>query len=281
MNSKRYLKLAFAGLCVLAVALFFVLRTPQEAPLPKAEDGPVVRHPTAVAPRVADEPIGEGEDDNGPPRLRLVSVRYSDDPSQSVASIQDRATNIIHLLVESETMPDQEEEYATILIEHDYVVLETDDGRSMTLHLDAETPLTARQALTADQYRAVKETMVDLAERGKLFESMMMAQWRNVGLRERPHVLQQGSFAAYYGGVRGPDKKMVGLRAKRLTTGSIWDQMGIEVGDLLIEINGEPVDSMNAWRRVLQTAQDETDIAVVVQRGEEALAMRTRTIPPR
>lgn len=285
-DRRRVVVLSIMGIALLGAVAFLVVPEERTPPISAGtgELRSIQRPRDRTAPHVADpEPEPAPVKSVGaPPRLRLVSLRYSDDhPEQSVASIQDRATHIIHLMQEGDVMPDQDKEYAVLMIEVDFVVLEADDGTSLTMHLEADTPLRVRRPYTSEHYRAVKETMADLAERGKLFETMMMAQWKDVGQRERSHVLQQGTFAAYYGGERGPDKQMVGLRAKRITPGSIWDQLGIQEEDLVTEINGDPVDSMDAWKRFVQASQDETDVTVVVERAGVRLAMRTQTIPPR
>jgi len=122
---------------------------------------------------------------------------------------------------------------------------------------------------------------VELAERGLPFEGLLMAQWRTGGLRERAHILKQGWLIPDYGGRRGPDKKMVGLRVKQVVPGSFWNQLGLEVNDLIEEMNETRIDSINAWRKVLEYAQNDTDVTVVVRRDNDILRMRTLTVPPR
>jgi S1-C subfamily serine protease len=83
-----------------------------------------------------------------------------------------------------------------------------------------------------------------------------------------------------FGGAVGPDKLMLGLRVREVTPASFWDQIGLRPGDLLTEMNGAAIDSLDAWKNVLQLAQTKQRLTVKVQRGTNELAFRTITVRP-
>jgi type II secretory pathway component PulC len=109
----------------------------------------------------------------------------------------------------------------------------------------------------------------------------MMAQWRNVGLRDRAQLLQQAWLTADYAASPDAKQTMTGLRVRKLIKGSFWQQLGLEEGDLLQEINGLPVNSMDAWQQVIQIAQNDTEITITVERDARKHSYRTETIRPR
>ena len=103
-----------------------------------------------------------------------------------------------------------------------------------------------------------------------------MAQWRNVGLRGRPQLLQQTWLTP----VHRANGRMLGLAVRKLVEGSFWHQIGLEENDLLTTLNGLPIDSTLAWREVLRAAEDDLEIAIEVGRAGKTLRFRTRTILP-
>ena len=108
-----------------------------------------------------------------------------------------------------------------------------------------------------------------------------MTQWRNVGLRDRAQLLQQAWLTADYAAAPDAQQSMTGLRVRKLTEGSFWQQLGLQEGDLLENINGLPVNSMDAWQQVIQIAQNDMDITITVDRAARKHSYRTETIRPR
>ncbi len=108
-----------------------------------------------------------------------------------------------------------------------------------------------------------------------------MTQWRNVGLRDRAQLLQQAWLTANFTAPSDSQQTMTGLRVRKLVQGSFWQQLGMQEGDLLEEINGVRVDSLDAWQQVIQIAQNDTDITITVDRAAHKHRYRTETIRPR
>ncbi len=254
-------------------------KIPTETPLPTETQGSIEPIET-VEPPVTEDPtetVEPTKPESSYP-FRLISIRFVAQLQElSAATIQDRDTFLIHLLKIGDKLPDHDE-FVLSEIGSDHVILEK-DIQQMELRLENDTPL-YRDA-TDEEIRQGTDSLMELAERGTLFPGLVGAQWYAMGLRERAYLLQQGWLNPDYGGVRGPDKEMIGLRVKEVSDRSFWDQLGLEVDDLIKEINGMPVDSFEAWHKVLEYVENSTDITVVVERGSESITMRTVTIPPR
>lgn len=154
--------------------------------------------------------------------LRLVAIRLVSQPQElSAAAIQDKDTFLIHLINVGDELPDHEE-FVLTEIKSDHVILEK-DMQSIQLNLENEIPL-YRDA-TDEEIREGTDSLIELAERGALFPGLMASQWYSMGLRERAYLLQQGWLNPDYGGLRGPEKEMVGLRVKEVSERSFWDQL--------------------------------------------------------
>jgi len=215
------------------------------------------------------------------PLLRLVSVRTSSDAEvASAVTVEDRLNAMRYVLEKGDAMPDHSE-YVLAKVNADRVLFRSQhDELKLSLNPKGE-PLNDRRRLTADELRSSGLTMLELAEQGASYENMMMTQWRHVGLRDRAQLLQQGWLTPDFGAARGPEKEMIGLRVRQLARNSFWAQLGLEVGDILEEINGRRINDLAAWRDALQVAQTSTDITVVVRRDEDRFSARTRTVEPR
>ena len=105
-----------------------------------------------------------------------------------------------------------------------------------------------------------------------------MAQWRNVGLRARPQLLQQGWLVPEFA---PGHETMLGLRVRKLVEGSFWHQLGLAEGDLLERVNGGPIDSMDRWQELLRAAETDQKISVVVLRDGQRRRFHIKTVPPR
>lgn len=147
---------------------------------------------------------------------------------------------------------------------------------SLVLRFEPDGPPLGQRCVTAHR-RAAPADLFEVARVGAERDGLM-AQWRNIGLRERPQLLQQATLTPER---PEPSAAISGLRVRMVVRGSFWDQIGLEEGDLLKQVNGRRVDSLAAWRDVLRVAEKEVDISVTVRRGDRRLSFRTRTVQPR
>ena len=207
--------------------------------------------------------------------LRLVAIRESsDDPHERAVTIEDRQESLRFVLSVGDIFGD-ENGYRLVRIAGDRAWLEH-DGASLVLRLEPEgPPLDQRQRV--DGAPAATVSLLKQARLGQYREGLM-AQWRNVGLRARPQLLQQGWLVPEF----APDHEtMLGLRVRKLVEGSFWHQLGLAEGDLLEGVNGGPIDSMDRWQELLRTAETDQEISVVVLRDGQRRRFHIKTVPPR
>ena len=197
-----------------------------------------------------------------------------DDPALAAVAIEDRRESLRHVLRLGDPLPPAPR----------FILTHIEDGHA-TFHAGSE-PLTLRlgeDGAPLDHRRpdlapSVEARPVSLLRQAKLGVGRegLMARWRNVGLRGRPQLLQQ----AWLTPVHRSDRRMLGLRVRKLVAGSFWHQIGLEENDLLTTFNGLPVDSTVAWRQVLRAAEADLQIAIEVERAGKRMRFRTRTIRP-
>ena len=121
--------------------------------------------------------------------LRLVAIRESpDDPHESAVTIEDRQESLRSVLFVGDFFGD-ENGHRLVRVAGDRAWLEH-DGASLVLRLEPEGP-PLDQRLRVDGAPAATVSLLKQARLGQYREGLM-AQWRNVGLRARPQLLQQG-----------------------------------------------------------------------------------------
>ena len=231
-------------------------------------------------------PLGDGEGHisaPGPSKgealedsvLRVVSIRRSlDDASQDAVTFQSRRDSLHHVLRVGDRLP-SDPHFVLVRIEGDEAEFKAGE-ESRTLRLEEEgAPLRQLLKRSSGLSETDSVSMLEQAELGADREGLM-AQWRNVGLRGRPQLLQQ----VWFNPAHSPDGTMLGLKVRNLVEGSFWHQIGLKEGDLLTVFNGKAVDSTLAWREVLGAAEGDLDIAIEVKRGDRTLRFETRTIRP-
>jgi len=220
---------------------------------------------SAVAPTPATRPL-----------LRLVSVRHTlDSPLSPAVTVEDSSESLHYVLSLGDSLPPYPH-YRLRRIEGDVASLSSVND-DMELRLSEDAVLNQRLRLSPHAARVGRKSLLVQAQQGAGREGLMV-QWRNVGRRDRPQLLQQAWLTPLY--ADGSDA-MLGLRVRQLVEGSFWQQLGMQQGDLLTTMNGLRVNSMKAWQRVIEIAQNERSISITVERAAEQLGFRTRTIRPR
>jgi len=207
--------------------------------------------------------------------LRLVAIRESsDDPHESAVTIEDRQESLRFVLSVGDFFGD-ENGYRLVRIAGDRAWLEH-DGVSLFLRLEPDGP-PLDQRLRADGALTANVSLLAQARLGQYREGLM-AQWRNVGLRARPQLLQQGWLVPEFA---PGHETMQGLRVRKLVDGSFWHQLGLAEGDLLERVNGDTIDSMDRWQELLRAAETDQEISIVVLRDGQRRRFHIKTVPPR
>ncbi len=207
--------------------------------------------------------------------LRVVAIRESlDDPHENAATIEDRQESLRSVLSVGDFFGD-ENGHRLVRVADDRAWLERDGG-SLVLRLEPEGPPLDRR-LRVDRAPTATHSLLKQARLGQYREGLM-AQWRNVGLRARPQLLQQGWLVPEFA---PGHETMLGLRVRKLVEGSFWHQLGLAEGDLLERVNGGPIDSMDRWQELLRAAETDQEISVVVLRDGQKRRFHLKTVPPR
>jgi hypothetical protein len=214
------------------------------------------------------------EPDPGAP-LRLVAIRESlDDPSLTAVTVEDREKSLRSVLRVGDSFGG-EDGHRLVRVEGGRAWL-VRGGASLVLRLELEGfPLDQRLRFAGEP--GAKVSLLEQARLGEHREGLM-AQWRNVGLRGRPQLLQQAWLVPE---VASGGESLMGLRVRKLVEGSFWHQLGLAEGDLLERLNGDRIDSMDQWQSLVRAAEMDKEISVALRRDGRSLRFHTKTIPPR
>ncbi|MFP6663292.1 MAG: PDZ domain-containing protein [Deltaproteobacteria bacterium] len=262
-------------------AAFFLLEArlmrkvvPTEFASPLLVAGMAADHATDPAAAAAEDPRTQ----ELVPRIRLVALRHEEnDLSASAATLEDRWESMRYVLEAGEALPTHPG-FVVVEIGARDVVLQGPSGLTR-LPLDLDGPALGARLRSPRGAHAASLGLLHHARLGEQQEGMM-ALWRNIGLRERPQLLQQATLVPEFGPGRAGERSLKGLRVRRIAEASFWDQLGLKDGDLLTWMDGEPIDSLAAWQRVIDRAEVERRIAILVERDGRALEFRIETIAP-
>ena len=166
-------------------------------------------------------------------RFRLVSVRLPEAlVGRPAITLDDIGTGLKHVVHKGESIPGYPN-LTLYRITPSQAIFDnaTDSAEAVELLLDPRDRLSSR-ATVGDAIRHPSTNMLDEARLGEKYDGQMMMQWRNIGLRGRPKLLQQAWLTPDFGGVVGPDKSMLGLQVSQVMPAGFWDQIGLEDGDL-------------------------------------------------
>ncbi len=207
--------------------------------------------------------------------LRIVSIRRSlDDPTQNAITIEDKHDSLHHVLRVGDPLPPAPR---FLLAEIEGERGELRAGKeSLTLKLEEEGAPLGQHPIEVSRFNEGEPvSLLAQAELGEDREGLM-AQWRNVGLRGRPQLLQH----AWFNPVHDSDGSMLGLKVRKLVNGSFWHQLGLTEGDLLEALNGQALDSMDRWQELLRVAETDQEISIAVRRDGQKRRFRMKTVPP-
>jgi hypothetical protein len=252
-------------------AAFFILETRLLEKVTAADFIPPVSvgTPDGDSAAASDSPVS-------PAHLRVVAVRESpDDPDLVAITIADRVASLRYVLRVGDRLGSEGDGYRLVRFDGKRAWLEGRGG-SLVLTFDpAGPPLNER--LRVEPSRNQPVSLLAQARLGEHREGLM-SQWRNVGLRDRPQLLQQARLVPEF----SADREMIlGLRVRDLVAGSFWHQLGLAESDLLERVNGKDIDSLARWQRMLRIVETDSEISILVRRDDRRLAFHTRTVPPR
>ncbi len=167
-------------------------------------------------------------------------IAFDGAPEKSRATLEELATGISRTWRVRDILPDHSE---LALIKHDYVVLEN-NGVRKRLHFNAD----AGRNLPMDPgYRRIGDNEFDLNPYG-------------VFRGEADRVLD------FSMNVHARDGGMAGIRISGVRSGTLAETLGLREGDVLLEVNGRPVDSILNSVRACMNAYGSDDLQLSVLR---------------
>ncbi len=192
--------------------------------------------------------------------LKLLGTVASSDPRTSWAAVEDTTRRERQVVRAQDRLLDQ----ATVVrIERRRIVLEN-AGKREELALDAEGASLAQPLRTAAPARArpAVADVADLRERvQRLAEDRFQVQRDDVEevMRNPAELFSQARILPKY-----EEGEMVGVQLNSIQPGSLFENIGIQDGDVITEVNGivisSPQDSAALLRELTQSDQFEVEV---------------------
>jgi len=207
------------------------------------------------------------------PGVRLLATSASTDSTRSRATLEDVAsgrrlvTRLGDKVAVAEGFTVDEIEARTVTL--------VSPKRSLTLHLDQERegrPLEPKER-SNDWKRLLAELDGGQVNVDDLVGAVVAAEF---GERDDAALVTQIRFAPE----PALDGEAGGLRVVWLGEGSFYEQLGIEVGDVLLEVNGIGLDSAEASDETLEAFSSAAALDIVIRSGDRTITLQADTVPP-
>jgi general secretion pathway protein C len=212
-------------------------------------------------------PEAAADEDLQPTKLqiRLLGTAAAEDPALARAAIEDGVNRKTMVVRVGDRILDQ----ATVLrIERRRVILAENDARRELSLGDAQSAAPARQA-TQRTSRATRRTAA--ARRGSEARIRRLAEDRfavnksevEETLRNPANLFSQARILPRY-----QDGEMVGMQVNAIKGGSLFEEIGLQDGDVITELNGIAIDSPEQSAKLLREFSDAQEFRMVVERKD-------------
>ena len=258
-----------------------LLVRPEVPPLPPRQHQHMARTVASATPS-AESPEEDAITTLEPDLILLATTVSNSLPERSRAHVHDRTSHTRYVLAMEQHIQGYDK-LRLVEIEDGRVVFDY-NGQSLDLVLDEDTswpedpemrpaPVKVTELLSMMKVRQDGESEEAFAAR---FEHGLGKLYRmDLGLRTNEALFKHGVFAP-----KKRDGRQVGFYASRINKGSFWDTMGLESGDVVLEVNGIPIEGPESNRSAVQeVVRSETHIQLLVERKGELFETSTRTLP--
>jgi len=92
-----------------------------------------------------------------------------------------------------------------------------------------------------------------------------------------PELMKAARAAPRYQDAPNGQRLIEGFEITQISSGSVVEKLGLRSGDVILEVNGERLDSMAAVLRLLGQAQGMGQATLTVQRGTQRMTFRFNT----
>jgi hypothetical protein len=110
-----------------------------------------------------------------------------------------------------------------------------------------------------------------LAKSPNLVKVELPRETVNHYLKNLPSLLDSAFAAPRYRQGKNGQRSIAGFEISRIKEGGIVDQLGIRNGDVVLDVNGEPLDSLATVMRLLGRIQDMPQSNMTVLRNEQKM----------
>ena len=213
-------------------------------------------------------PIDVVEDENLQPtklQIRLLGTAAAEDPAVARAAIEDKANRKTLVVRVGDRILDK----ATVLrIERRRVILAENDARRELSLDDGQPGVSSRQARRPSarpKRRTASARKCDAARIRRLAEDRFAVPKSEVEetLRNPANLFSQARILPRY-----QDGEMVGMQVNAIKGGSLFEEIGLEDGDVITELNGIAIDSPEQSAKLLREFSDAQEFRMVIERKD-------------
>jgi general secretion pathway protein C len=272
-RSPRRTLLALTACLALALAFAWALgRRPGQEAAPKPPAAARALPDVATPPPVAAPALPERDAAAIPHTklpLRLLATVVSENPALSLATVDDVERSVHGVMNEGERFEGRPDvqiariERARILIDNDGV------REQLVIEQRAEPEAAAVSPEEREYRRDLSRRLRELTDAGTNYRDVL-------GDGQREGLLAEGDVNAVY-----EDGKMVGVQFDSIREGGFYDQIGLQNGDVVTEINGVSVSDPAAMVKVIGEFVGADELNIAVERGGAAQTLVVATPPLR
>lgn len=197
--------------------------------------------------------------------LRLLGTAAADDPALARAAIEDKEKRTTLVV----SIGDRIQDKATVLrIERRRVILAENDARR-ELSLNDAPPRApdrgAKRPATRSNRRSAATRRDSGARIRRLAEDRFSVPRNDVEetLRNPANLFSQARILPRY-----QDGDMVGMQVNAIKSGSLFEEIGLNDGDVITELNGIAIDSPEQSAKLLREFSDAQEFRMVVERKD-------------
>ena len=209
--------------------------------------------------------------------LRLIGTTVSDDISRHRAVILDLKNERRQIVHVNDRLLSYQDVFVEV-IEPLRVRLKV-SGVPLWLTLDVNTPV-EEEAFTqpVEWWTALADkdsnTLTE-QQRGEIYvEGLLKLRRMQLGRREPDYQIVQGSFAPWK-----ENGEMIGIFASRIDRGGIFDQLGIEERDVILDVNGQAVQTPEDTLKLMEYFAHDNKIFINVRRNGRELTLESHLAP--
>ncbi len=217
--------------------------------------------------------------------LKLIGTSVASNASLSRAAIRDVNNNSRQVLGIGDQLKPYENTTLTEVYSARAVI--DHDGERIVLELDKEAP----QETQEDRRLTYLQQVTKFADEGKVYEGIAAITWMHRGERDQVALESHANWAPYYDPPKtyrpiyphgaDKDRPMIGAIISQVTPGSFYDEMGLQDGDIVKQINDVRFDQMDAFNGAYEALRDDSSFRVSLIRDGEPLTLEVETMPAR